>query len=134
MLREVLGRVDRHRVTGVHTGALDVLHDAGNEHRLAVALLDVELHAEQHRIELDARLAEGVLRRQPCGHRGHLASLLGDDLDLGVERLPERRQDTQISQSHCVGEHRHGQKRRGENSHCDGFAHGPTLTQFAVPK
>ena len=41
-------RVRRHRVAAVHAGALDVLHQAGDHHRLAVADgVDVDLGAEQ---------------------------------------------------------------------------------------
>ena len=46
--------VDRHRVAGVHAGALDVLHDAGDQHGLAVADgVDFDLAAVEVLVDQD---------------------------------------------------------------------------------
>ena len=56
MLAHPLRRVDGHRVTGVHTCALDVLHDAGDQDvsavtdRVDLTLQTIEVAIHQHRL------------------------------------------------------------------------------------
>src|SRR5690606_21119112 len=57
---EVDTRIDRERVTGVHAGPLDVLHDARHQHLLAVTdRVDLDLLADKVFVDEDR-----VLRRQ----------------------------------------------------------------------
>ena len=50
-------RVDRERVTGVHTGTFDVLHDARNENVFAIGdRIDLTLFAHDILVDQDRRI------------------------------------------------------------------------------
>ena len=74
---EVGGGVDRHRVAGVHAGALDVLHDAGNQHLVAAAdRVDLDLDAGEILVD-----QHGLAGRRFLGLRdeaGEIAAALDD--------------------------------------------------------
>ena len=56
------GRVRRHRVAAVNAGALDVLHETRDDHRVAVADgVDVDLGAEQVPVDEHRPAATPVL-------------------------------------------------------------------------
>ena len=111
---------------------VDRLSGSHAQQRTAAAALEREPRRDERRIEVDARRPERVggseTRHQPF----FLARLQGDDLDLGIQRLAERRNHAQLAQPDRM-DHRTGQPKRDRN-HRNGYrsAHcSPPLDRYS---
>ena len=94
-LGQMLGRVDADGVAGVDTGALDLLHDAGDEEVLAIADgVHFALGAHDVLIQQD-----GVVHIHVLGDDAHVL----DDVGLGVG------DDHVLATQHVGGAHQDGQ-------------------------
>ncbi len=102
------------------------------QQRTAAAALEREPRRDERRIEVDARRLERVGGSQTRHQTFFLARLQGDDLDLGIERLAERRNHAQLAQPGRM-DHRTRQPKRGRN-HRNGYrsAHcSPPLDRYS---
>ena len=63
------------------------------------AVATMPLHPEQCRVELDSRLRKRLGCGKARAQAFFFAGLQRDDLDLGIERLPERREHRQAAEA-----------------------------------
>ena len=106
---EVVWRVDGDGVAAVHAGALDVLHDAGDEHVRTVGD-DVHLQLRAHHVFVHEHGVIDALRKDALHVRRDLGVVVDDLHVLAAD-------DVRRAQQHGVAERLRGVQRLGQRLH-----------------
>ena len=118
--REALGRVDGDGVAGVDARALDVLHDAGDEHALAVGD-DVALQLRAGHVLVHEHGVGDAAGEDDAHVAAHVGLLVGDDHVLAAD-------DVGGAQQHGIAQPLRGRQRLLQRVHAGAaralYAHG----------